>query len=378
MKSLRQFIQESLEDGKYVDLPTTDLYRVFPATKPNKKDFRGYEKSYQDALDKYKAAKKDHDNAWKEHINLVKKVDDENMEILIDKIMKFLNDKAHHEDFIKAEIAKTLESIKNSNRKDGKSYAEEELVNSVNRVKRALLAEETQVGFDWVDTMEEDIYKAVSYIARKYGIDTPKFSDIHKGMIARTADDFKYEYEEEHGSSHRNEKQAEKNWQKFKEQAKKDKETVKKFREQWMKTDQYAKLAKLADMYEDDVEKILKAVDRAYTRFDVLNGKDKEWNNMCEKMIGHANKALKSVFGKYADEVSCYGVSLIDILITVGLNGDENPKIEVVDKGTTSWLAGMKNHCKFKVTDKDGNEYTSGTYEDRGLDGGADGFGAYD
>ena len=135
-------------------------------------------------------------------------------------------------------------------------------------------------------------------------------------------------------------------------------------------------------MIEDDVEKIEKIIDRSYTRFDELNGKNKAFRKASEEVKDVVDEYIEKAFGNTKHAVSCYGKSLLDILVAIKLAGKDDPKIEIIETATSSWLSGMRHSCKFKVTDSDGNEYVTGKYEDRGFDSfertPGDGFGPWD
>lgn len=413
MRNLLEIIKESIEDGKYVDLPD-EMYKPskyqfqsMPKPKQEQKGnsrrpgFRYPDSKYAEMLQRWeesnsrlKAKKKEADEAWKKHVELVKKVDAENFEILIDKMLKLMENKDRRDDFIKHQVSSILEEIKNRAErgyKDNKKpYAEKRLFGAVNSFRKALeLENDSRIkGSSWqgLDSFEENIYMNLYTWGSLYQIDVPKFSrkkDFKSDLFSDTVSDLMDEWRENRSTPKSASDEAySKQYKKFSEQIAKDKTKVAKFRAAWAKTDQYKNLVKIADMIEDDVEKIEKIVDRTYTRFDELNGKDKAFRKAQEEVKDTVDKWLDKEFNNTKHAVSCYGKSLMDILVAIKLAGKDDPEIEVIDKGTSSWMSGMRHSCKFKVTDSDGNEYVTGKYEDRGFDSfertAGDGFGPWD
>lgn len=411
MKNLTTFIYESIEDGKYVDLPE-EMY------KPSKYEFQTMPKPKQERIMRYpggkyqtykyddnvyadmlkqweestaevKAKKKVAEEAWKKHVELVKKIDAENFEILIDKMLKLMDDKTRRDDFIKTQVSQILESIKKSGSNDKKrDWREKALLEKVNSFRKSLeLDNDSQIpGNSWsADSYEEDIYVNLYKWGSLYQIEVPKFSnnrDFKHNLFSETVDDLMSHWRETVSMKKLADKSYYAQRDKFIKQIEKDKVKVGKFRAAWAKTDQYKKLVKIADMIEDDVEKIEKIIDRSYTRFDELNGKNKAFRKASEEVKGVVDEYIEKAFGNTKHAVSCYGKSLLDILIAIKLAGKDDPKIEIIETATSSWLSGMRHSCKFKVTDSDGNEYVTGKYEDRGFDSfertPGDGFGPWD
>lgn len=414
MRNLLEIIKESIEDGKYVDLPDKmykpSKYQFQTKSKPKQeRSERGpggkkftfkypdaqYAKMLADWEDhnaKAKAKKKEAEDEWKKHVELVKKVDAENFEILIDKMLKLMEDKDRRDDFIKRQVSQILETIKTRKERgykdDGKPYNEKNLLGSVNSFRKAIaLDNDSHIkGNDvyGLDSFEEDIYINLYRWGSLYQIDVPNFSrkrDFKSDLFTSTVHELMDEWREGEMRSISDERYS-KQYEKFKAQLEKDKAKVAKFRAAWGKTEQHKKLLQIADMIEDDVEKIEKIIDRTYTRYDELNGKDKAFRKAQDEVRDRADKEIEKVFKETKHAVTCYGKSLMDILVAIKLAGKDDPEIEVIDKGTSSWMSGMRHSCKFKVTDSDGNEYTTGKYEDRGFDSfertAGDGFGPWD
>lgn len=412
MRNLLEVINESIEDGKYVDLPEEmykpSKYQFQSTPKPKqeqtvrgprgqKHTWKYDDKAYGEMLKRWeesnsitKAKKKEADDAWKKHVELVKKVDAENFEILIDKMVKLMDDKSRRDDFIKTQVSQILESIKKSGANDNKrEWREKYLLENVNSFRKSLeLDNDSKIpGNSWrADSYEEDIYKNLYKWGSLYQIEVPKFSkkrDFKHNLFSETVDDLMDEWSQNRSTLRSASDEAySKQYKKFSEQIAKDKTKVAKFRAAWAKTDQYKKLVQIADMIEDDVEKIEKIIERTYTRFAELNGKNKAFRKAQEEVKDTVDKWLDKEFDNTKHAVSCYGKSLIDILVAIKLAGKDDPEIEVIDKGTSSWMSGMRHSCKFKVTDSDGNEYVTGKYEDRGFDSfertPGDGFGPWD
>lgn len=411
MKNLITFIYESIEDGKYVDLPEEmykpSKYEFQTMSKPKQERTMRYPggkyqtykyddnvyanmlKQWEESNAKVKAKKKVAEEAWKKHVELVKKIDAENFEILIDKMLKLMDDKTRRDDFIKTQVSQILESIKKNGSNDKKrDWREKALLEKVNSFRKSLeLDNDSQIpGNSWnTDSYEEDIYVNLYKWGSLYQIEVPKFSnnrDFKHNLFSETVDDLMSHWRE----TVQTKKLADKSYyaqrDKFIKQIEKDKVKVGKFRAAWAKTDQYKKLVKIADMIEEDVEKIEKIIDRSYTRFDELNGKNKAFRKASEEVKGVVDEYIEKAFGNTKHAVSCYGKSLLDILIAIKLAGKDDPKIEIIETATSSWLSGMRHSCKFKVTDSDGNEYVTGKYEDRGFDSfertPGDGFGPWD
>ena len=411
MKNLITFIYESIEDGKYVDLPEEmykpSKYEFQTMPKPKQErttrmpggKYHTYKyddnvyadmlKRWEESNAKVKAKKKVAEEAWKKHVELVKKIDAENFEILIDKMLKLMDDKTRRDDFIKTQVSQILESMKKNGSNDKKrDWREKALLEKVNSFRKSLeLDNDSQIpGNSWsADSYEEDIYANLYKWGSLYQIEVPKFSnnrDFKHNLFSETVDDLMSHWRETVPTKKLADKSYYAQRDKFIKQIENDKVKVGKFRAAWAKTDQYKKLVKIADMIEDDVEKIEKIIDRSYTRFDELNGKNKAFRKASEEVKGVVDEYIEKAFGNTKHAVSCYGKSLLDILIAIKLAGKDDPKIEIIETATSSWLSGMRHSCKFKVTDSDGNEYVTGKYEDRGFDSfertPGDGFGAWD
>ena len=282
-----------------------------------------------------------------------------------------------------------LESMKKNGSNDKKrDWREKALLEKVNSFRKSLeLDNDSQIpGNSWrADSYEEDIYVNLYKWGSLYQIEVPKFSnnrDFKHNLFSETVDDLMSHWRETVPTKKLADKSYNAQRDKFIKQIEKDKVKVGKFRAAWAKTDQYKKLVKIADMIEDDVEKIEKIIDRSYTRFDELNGKNKAYRKASEEVKGVVDEYIEKAFGNTKHAVSCYGKSLLDILIAIKLAGKDDPKIEIIETATSSWLSGMRHSCKFKVTDSDGNEYVTGRYEDRGFDSfertPGDGFGPWD
>ena len=411
MKNLITFIYESIEDGKYVDLPEEmykpSKYEFQTMPKPKQErtmrspggKYQTYKyddnvyanmlKQWEESNAKVKAKKKAAEEAWKKHVELVKKIDAENFEILIDKMLKLMDDKTRRDDFIKTQVSQILESMKKNGSNDNKrDWREKALLEKVNSFRKSLeLDNDSQIpGNSWrADSYEEDIYANLYKWGSLYQIEVPKFSnnrDFKHNLFSETVDDLMSHWRDTVPTKKLADKSYYAQRDKFIKQIEKDKVKVGKFRAAWAKTDQYKKLVKIADMIEDDVEKIEKIIDRSYTRFDELNGKNKAYRKASEEVKGVVDEYIEKAFGNTKHAVSCYGKSLLDILIAIKLAGKDDPKIEIIEPATSSWLSGMRHSCKFKVTDSDGNEYVTGRYEDRGFDSfertPGDGFGPWD
>ena len=411
MKNLITFIYESIEDGKYVDLPEEmykpSKYEFQTMPKPKQErtmrspggKYQTYKyddnvyanmlKQWEESNAKVKAKKKVAEEAWKKHVELVKKIDAENFEILIDKMLKLMDDKTRRDDFIKTQVSQILESMKKNGSNDNKrDWREKALLEKVNSFRKSLeLDNDSQIpGNSWrADSYEEDIYVNLYKWGSLYQIEVPKFSnnrDFKHNLFSETVDDLMSHWRDTVPTKKLADKSYYAQRDKFIKQIEKDKVKVAKFRAAWAKTDQYKKLVKIADMIEDDVEKIEKIIDRSYTRFDELNGKNKAYRKASEEVKGVVDEYIEKAFGNTKHAVSCYGKSLLDILIAIKLAGKDDPKIEIIEPATSSWLSGMRHSCKFKVTDSDGNEYVTGRYEDRGFDSfertPGDGFGPWD
>ena len=412
MRSVLEYINESIEDGKYLDLPTKMYKPMFgPGTNPKPKqerrmpgprgskstyrysdeEYASMLKRWEESNAKQKAIKKNAEEQWKKHIELNRKIDEENFEILVNKMYDLIENKGRRENFIKTSVNQIIERIKNTapDMLKERSFKEMQLIRAVNSLRKSIqLDNESTIrgsGFS-LDSYEENIYDALYHWGSVYGIELPRWSserEAKNSLFSVTVSTLMDEYMQSGKAPAKmsDEKYSEK-YKKFADQVAKDKTKVAKFRAAWAKTEQYKKLLKIADMIEDDVETIEKTVDRAYTRFDELNGKNKAYAKAKAEVVDIAKDEIEKVFKNTSHAVSCWGKSLIDILVMIKLSGQDDPEIEVIDSKTSGWMSGMRHSCKFKVTDSEGNEYVTGRYEDRGFDSfersNGDGFGAWD
>lgn len=412
-RSLKDFIKESIEDGKYLDLPTQMYKPTFGPgmPKPKQSYSRRYRengktktstgtysdsvyanmlKRWEESNAQQKAKNKEAEDAWKKHIELIKKIDAENFEILINKMFDLLENKERRENFIKTMVAQIIEDIKNTQNRGGdnskKVWREKNMISNLNSLRNSIqLDNDSTIKGSWTfDAYEEDIYDNLYRWGSIYGIQLPQFSrekEAKNSLFAKTAHQLMDEFVETSGRRLSDEAYSKK-YNQFIKQVEKDKQKIAKFRAAWSKTEQYKKLLKIVDMIEDDVETVEKTVDRAYTRFDELNGKNKAYRKAQNEVKDRANEYLEKVFKNTMHAVSCYGKSLIDILTMIKLSGQDDPEIEIIDQNTSSWMSGMRHSCKFKVVDSEGNEYVTGKYEDRGFDSfertPGDGFSAWD
>lgn len=409
MRTLLELINESIEDGKYLDLPT-EMYKPYNYSMPNpkprqegmysvgrgkKEKFRISDEQYAKRLaeweernEKRKVETKKQNDEWKRYVDSVKKVNEENFDILIDKMLRLIDNKERRDGFIKNMVGRIIEGIKNNPQPEGrKDFYESRLIRALNSFRKSIaLDNDSKIkgSSDWIDSYEENIYDNLYFWGSQYQIELPKFSKLPEAkhnLFTKTAGRLMDEFV---GSSGRSlsDKAYSKKYAQFKAQVEKDKTKITKFRTAWSKTDQYKNLIKIADMIEDDVETIEKTCDRAYTRFDELNGKNKKYEEARKAVLDTVDEYIDKEFGNKKHAVRCWGKSLVDILVMIKLAGKEDPEIEIIDKNTSGWISGMIHSCKFKVTDEDGNEYVTGKYEDQGFDsygdGGADGFGAWD
>lgn len=404
--SLLNYINESLEDGKYLDIPALDYYdsqfnMMRPKEPKRERKFRGPDKVihtlkrseedyardmayYEKCLEVYKVKKKEHDAKIKEYESMKKKLSEENFNILIDKLLKIIGDKKRRQVFIQKSVATIVEQAKNNVNK--KTWKESELMKMVNNVRCALLLDDkTYISEKYngeLAALEKSIYSAVRYIGLNYDVELPNFDKMAESPLFAEELYSRVDSDTNHGKVPRSDNGYDKYIDKKKAEVAKDKEKVKKLREKWSKTQQYENLVKIANMFEDDVEQAIKSSKRAYTRFDELNGKNKKMVELRDKLGKVAYEYLEDYFGDSMKAVTCYGVSLVDILISLEGKGDEDYKVEIIEKNTSSWLSGMRKSCRFKVTASDGEVYTTGKYEDRGFDSygdsNIDGFSPWD
>jgi len=383
MKSLKQYFLESREDGKYLDLPKYMCEPwIYPGMSKEERDKkRGDYKAYKDS---------------------VKKINEENFEILIDKFLKFIESREGKNNFL----------LNSSNCKfnvylqKDKNYRDyfDDIEQYVAMVRVALESDKINLNELCDKTRKEDVkswekgrnklfrlwdserqfsasvYNLLAYIAQAYNIDIPKFSDETFSDLFTPSSDARLTKMREKSGRQWNDETYRKKATKAGEEFEKDVERVKKARDKFRKTDTYKNIIKILDVVEDD----LKAADENYTKFEerfkaekAASKRNKEIADAIAEVTDRVNAIIKKEFCN-PDEVSFYVNKLYAAVAAAYLDSDKQfPDIEVSNKHTGSWLAGMRHKATFTVKGKNGKDYGSITMEDRGL-GNADGFGPWD
>ena len=372
MKTLLQYCLESKEDGKYLDLPP---YMYKPWMSP-----------WED-----KETKDRKKSAYKEYKESVKKIDVENLEILVDKFLKVIESREGKNNFL---LNSTNSKFNVYLSKDKafedcfdniekyvvmtRTSLESDEINPSNLGKRTREDELILKYWDNEDQFSKSLYDLLSYLARAYNIDIPKFGNEFSDLFTQSSITRLDILRSDSGRAWSDETYRKKR-EKVTADFEKDKEKVKKARDKFRQTDLYKNIIKILDTVEDD----LKAADEKYTKFEerfkaerAASKRNKEIADAIEEVADKVNDIIKKEFAS-PDDVSFYVNKLYKAVAAAYLDSDKQfPDIEVGNKSTSSWLAGMRHKATFTVIGKNGKDYGSITMEDRGISG--DGFGPWD
>ena len=388
MKSLKNFIIESKEDGKYLDLPQSMNKPFF---------YPGISKAEKDNAKK----------RWKEYEESVIKINTENFEILVDKLKTAMASKKGHNNFILNAQNCTFDNFYGKDENDNKDFfddveyaakkariaLETDDINAATFIKtrqnKTNSYDKDQTLFWWDSKgYTFSIYQALCVIAQAYNIDIPKFNE--KFNIWKTDSiDSKYQEMWEQTSHSRNdaarEKQSHRTWNKAEKEYEKDSVKIKKAREAFKKSGLFKDIVAILDKVEDD----LQAADQNYKTWAKIIGekikKDEEAKKLADaiaKIKDDVQKVLEKSFGSYS-RISWGVDNLYKLAAKAYLESDNKmPEIKELSHNTGSWLSGMHTTCEFEIIGANGTSYGKVKLQDKGLDGDdgkpVDGFGAFD
>ena len=381
MKHLIDFLLESREDGKYLDLPQSmSKPHFYPGiSKENKAEIK---------------------NKYKEYEESVIRINTENFEILIDKLKAAMASKKGHNNFILNAQNCKFDNFYGKDENGNKDFFDlvewatkkARIALETDDIKAASFTKARKPSDDlfWYDSkgFTFSIYRALSIIAQAYNIDIPKFNDNFN--ILKT-DSVNGKYEKMWGQTHysRNEeamnRKSRKIWQKAEAEYEKDSKKIKKLREAFKKSDLYKDIVSILDKVEDDLE----VAEQNYKRWENVIAekikKDEEAKKLADaiKIIkDDVQNVLEKSFGSYSS--ISWGVdNLYKLAAKAYLESDNKiPEIKEISHKTGSWLSGMHTTCEFEVIGNNGISYGKVKLQDKGLDGDdgrpVDGFGAMD
>ena len=385
MKSFKEYFLESKEDGKYLDLPK---YMSEPWLSPyTPKEEKARIKS------EYKAYKES-----------VKKIDEENFEILIDKFLKFIESREGKNNFLlnssNSKFNVYLNKDKGEEYKDYFDEIEEyvamaRVVLESDKMNLSALGDKTRKKdasawdkdrnkllrfWDGERQFSVSLYNLLAHLAQAYNIDIPKFKNEFADLFTPSHQERLDHMRERSGGRMWSDATYYKKSDKAYAEFEKDAEKVKKARAKFKDTETYKNIMKILDTVEDD----LKAADENYTKFEerfkserAASKKNKEIADAIVEVTDKVNDIVAKEFHN-PDEVSFYINRLYQAVAIAYLESDKQfPDIEVSNKSTSSWLAGLRHKATFTVKGKNGKDYGSITMEDKGLPSG-DGFGPWD
>ena len=389
MKSLFDYFLESKEDGKYLDLPQSMSKPFF---------FLFIPKNEKESIKK----------RWKEYHDSVIKINDENLDILIDKLKKAIESKQGHNNFILNAQTCKFDNFYGKDENGNKDFfdfveraaKEARIALETDDIKAASFTKarqpEKRNSWDkdatlfWYDSQgfTFSIYQALCVIAQAYNIDIPKFNEDLNILKTNSVQE-KYEkmwYRKSHSSNDaKREEQSHKTMRKAEEEYEKDSVKIKKAREAFRKSNLYKDINDILDKVEDD----LQAADQNYKTWaktiEEKIKKDEEAKRLAEaieKVKDTVQKSLEDSFGSYA-RISWGVDSLYKLAAKAYLESDEQqPEIKRLSRNTGSWLSGMHTTCEFEIIGANGTSYGKVKLEDKGLndDDGrpVDGFGPWD
>ena len=385
MKHLYEFLVESKEDGKYLDLPQ-----------------KMYKPSFWPGASKESKAKAKAE--YKAYTESVIKINSENFEILIDKLKKAMESKKGHNNFILNAQNCKFTFWPNEKDKDKDFFDNVELAAKAARM--ALESDDLNMNFlrtrqpEKRNSWDKDtymfwtnpqgftlsLYSYISVIAQAYNIDIPKF-DNDLNLLAIASADTRLDNWST-GTPHSRPISDEK-WykqrKKFEEEYAKDAKKLKKVREQFAKSDLCKDIINILDIVEDD----LKEADGKYKKFEeeykekIQKDKEaKELADAIEEIKDLVNDVLKKEFSRIKS--ISWGVNnLYAMAGKAYLESDKkDPTIKVLSSHTGSWLSGMHTTVEFEVIGANEKSYGTIKLQDQGLndDDGkpVDGFGAWD
>lgn len=386
MKRLINFLFESKEDGKYLDLPKKMYKPVF--VPHQSKDYKA--KAKQD---------------WKEYQASVIKINTENFEILIDKLKKAIQSKQGHNNFIlNAENCK-FTSFYNKDENNNKDFFDE-VEYAAKTARVALESDNLEINFlrtrqkEKVNSWDKDtmmywttpqgftlsIYKMLSIIAQAYNVDIPKF-DSELNLLSIASVDARLDDWSQNTPHYKpiSDEKWSKQRQKFKEEYAKDAKKVKKAREAFAKSDLCKDIINILDIVEDD----LKAADEKYKNY-AQEYKEKIQKDQAAKELADAIEEIKdkvnSVLEKEFHSLGSISWGVDKLYTLVGqayLESDKkDPEIKVISSNTGSWLSGMHKTVEFEIIGANEKSYGKVKLQDKGLDDDngrpVNGFGPWD
>jgi len=389
MKHLIDFLVESKEDGKYLDLPQSMNKPFF---------YPGMPKSTKDEMK----------NKYKEYEESVIKINTENFEILVDKLKTAMTSKKGHNNFILNAQNCTFDNFYGKDENGNKDFfdfvekatKEARIALETDDIKVASFTKARQpekrnswdkdVTLFWSESsgFTFSIYLALSVIAQAYNVNIPKFND--KFNILKTDSVYgKYQEMWDQTSKPKNddrrEEKSSKVYKKAEAEYEKDSKKIKKMREAFRKSDLYKDIVAILDKVEDDLE----ATEQNYKKWEKIFAekikKDEEAKKLAdaiEKIKDDVQKVLEKSFGSYS-RISWGVDGLYKLAAKAYLESDEKmPEIKELSHHTGSWLSGMHTTCEFEVIGANGTSYGKVKLQDKGLDGDdgkpVDGFGAMD
>ena len=383
MKNISVYLTESKEDGNYLELPQK-MYK--PHFWPGQS---------KESKDSAKAA-------WKAYQQSIIKINEENFEILIDKLKNAMQSKKGHNNFILN--AQTCKFDSFYGRKEGDIF--DTVETATKEARLALESTDIKVNFkrtrqrekrnsydrdDYVwwnsqDSYTASIYWALSVIAQAYNIDIPKFNEDFLTYVIATVDSRLDDWTRNGSHSQRiSDEKYSKMRQKFSEEYEKDATKLKKVREKFKETELYKDIIGILDIVEDD----LKAADENYKSFkqdyEEALKKDEDAKKLAEaiKIVKpYVDDVLSSEFSS-PNSVSWGKERLYNAAGQAYLESDnKEPDIKIQSTKIGSWLSGMHKTVEFEVIGANGKSYGIIKLEDKGLndDDGrpVDGFGPWD
>ena len=389
MKHLINFLFESKEDGKYLDLPQSMSKPFF---------YPGIPKDVKDEMK----------NKYKEYEESVIKINTENFEILVDKLKTAMASKKGHNNFILNAQNCTFDNFYGKDENGNKDFFD--LVEKATKEARIALETDDINAATFIKTRQPEkrnswdndqklfwwnskgytfsIYQALCVIAQAYNIDIPKFNEKFN-IWATDSIDSKYDQMWNSISHSRNdearEKQSHRTWDKAEKEYEKDSVKIKKAREAFKKSGLFKEINAILDKVEDD----LQAADQNYKTWaktiEAKIKKDEEAKKVAdaiEKVKDTVQDALDKSFGSHA-RISWGVDNLYKLAAKAYLESDNKmPEIKELSNTIGSWLSGMHKTCEFEIIGANGTSYGKVKLQDKGLDDDdgkpVDGFGAYD
>lgn len=387
MKRLLDFILESRENEIYREFPQR---RVKP-TKPH--ILRGQKVGTNDndspTTKLYKQQFQQSKDEYKEYKNNCIKINSDNFEIMIDKLLAAMNSRQGQNNFMLS--AKTCTFTNYYFGENGTRDFFDDIEQAV--VKAHLALESKDIPMHRFKKVRDDktmdiygstsafsisIYETMCIIAQAYNVNIPKFNedfDIFK--IASVEDRYDSWRFGSHATTPSDERRR-KAYDKFDKKYAQESQKLRKLREKFKQTELYEKIIDILDKVENDLQAVEPKFKKWSEQIRLISLEDESIENTKELIA----KAIIDGFGKENPRLACGLSSLQQLVSNAYVETGEMPEIKIVDKYHAGWMAGLYHEITYEIFDSNGKSYGTTKLRDHGIRGDngevVDGFGPWD